>query len=124
MSTVSRPRTLTFAAFISAKCEFCEIPFIWQQGVQRRPIDHIIAEMIHLRDAFGIRRVEILDDLFVSNRRWTREFCQALVREKVDMQWSCFGYISLMTEEPDAETQRMVDELRVPKGESVLASTH
>ena len=30
----------------------------------------------------------------------------------------------LMTEEPDAETQAMIDELRIPKGDTVLASTH
>jgi cation/acetate symporter len=32
--------------------------------------------------------------------------------------------VTLMTKEPDAETQAMVDEIRVPKGETYLASTH
>ncbi len=32
--------------------------------------------------------------------------------------------VSLMTAEPDEETQRMVDEVRYPAGESVLAETH
>jgi cation/acetate symporter len=32
--------------------------------------------------------------------------------------------VTLLTEEPDEETQRMVDEVRIPKGESVLSSTH
>ena len=32
--------------------------------------------------------------------------------------------VSLMTAEPDKETQAMVDETRVPKGASVLASSH
>ncbi|WP_420406001.1 sodium:solute symporter family protein [Nisaea sp.] len=32
--------------------------------------------------------------------------------------------VSLMTEEPDEETQRMVDAVRTPRGETVLASTH
>jgi cation/acetate symporter len=32
--------------------------------------------------------------------------------------------VSLMTPEPDAETQAMVDEIRVPSGETVLGSTH
>jgi cation/acetate symporter len=32
--------------------------------------------------------------------------------------------VSLMTEEPDAETQAMVDEIRVPSGETVLDSRH
>ena len=32
--------------------------------------------------------------------------------------------VSLMTKEPDAETQAMIDEVRVPKGQTVLASTH
>lgn len=32
--------------------------------------------------------------------------------------------VSLMTPEPDAETQAMVDNMRVPKGETVLSATH
>jgi len=32
--------------------------------------------------------------------------------------------VTLMTPEPDAETQAMVDEIRVPKGDTVLAATH
>lgn len=32
--------------------------------------------------------------------------------------------VTLMTPAPDEETQRMVDEVRVPSGESILASTH
>jgi cation/acetate symporter len=32
--------------------------------------------------------------------------------------------VSLMTPEPDAETQAMVDEIRVPSGETVLKASH
>ena len=32
--------------------------------------------------------------------------------------------VTLMTPEPDAETQAMVDAVRIPKGETVLASSH
>ena len=32
--------------------------------------------------------------------------------------------VTLMTKEPDAETQAMVDEIRIPRGETVLGSTH
>ena len=32
--------------------------------------------------------------------------------------------VTLMTPEPDEETQKMVDEVRVPKGESILSSSH
>ena len=32
--------------------------------------------------------------------------------------------VTLMTKAPDAETQAMIDEIRIPKGETVLGSTH
>jgi cation/acetate symporter len=32
--------------------------------------------------------------------------------------------VSLMTKEPDAETQAMVDEIRIPKGETILSASH
>ncbi|MDE0455741.1 MAG: VC_2705 family sodium/solute symporter, partial [Chromatiales bacterium] len=36
----------------------------------------------------------------------------------------CMVVVSLMTAEPDKETQDMVDATRIPRGESVLASSH
>ena len=35
-----------------------------------------------------------------------------------------FWRVSLATEEPDEATQKMVDEVRIPKGETVLAASH
>ena len=32
--------------------------------------------------------------------------------------------VSLMTKEPDAATQRMVDEVRIPSGRTVLGKSH
>ena len=32
--------------------------------------------------------------------------------------------VTLMTKEPDAETLAMIDEIRIPKGDTVLSSTH
>ena len=32
--------------------------------------------------------------------------------------------VSLMTAEPDAETQAMVDDMRIPTGETVLSAKH
>ena len=32
--------------------------------------------------------------------------------------------VSLMTAEPDEETKRMVDKIRIPRGKAVLAATH
>ena len=32
--------------------------------------------------------------------------------------------VTLMTEAPDAETQAMVDEVRIPSGQTILGSTH
>jgi cation/acetate symporter len=32
--------------------------------------------------------------------------------------------VTLLTPPPDAETQAMVDEVRIPKGRAILAATH
>ena len=32
--------------------------------------------------------------------------------------------VTLLTPAPDAETQAMVDEIRIPKGETILGSQH
>ena len=32
--------------------------------------------------------------------------------------------VSLATKEPDAETQAMIDEIRIPRGETFLSASH
>jgi cation/acetate symporter len=32
--------------------------------------------------------------------------------------------VTLLTPEPDAETQAMVDEIRVPRGNTILSASH
>jgi radical SAM superfamily enzyme YgiQ (UPF0313 family) len=47
----------------------------------------------HLQKNFGIRDISIYDDNFVSNEERLVRFCETLLREKIDLTWSCYSRV-------------------------------
>lgn len=47
-----------------------------------------------LREDFGIREVEFLDDTFTLNKRRAREICESIVREGIDLRWSASSRVN------------------------------
>ena len=73
-----------------AKCVFCD-----RSVFGRRPrgfsADYMIRMVKTLRNQFGIRDLFIHDDNFLVFFRRTREFCERIISEKIDITWSCLG---------------------------------
>lgn len=49
--------------------------------VRRRPVDHVLAELRHLRQKDSIHYVIFLDDTFTVDRSWVEAFCKVYGRE-------------------------------------------
>jgi radical SAM superfamily enzyme YgiQ (UPF0313 family) len=81
------------------QCVFCDTAPFWGRRCRSRGVKNVIREMVHLRDTYGIREFEFVDDTFVLNRQRVFEFCERLKQEKPEMKWTCCGRVDLMDEE-------------------------
>jgi radical SAM superfamily enzyme YgiQ (UPF0313 family) len=78
-------------------CTFCSS--LWERRARFRSIDNILAEIVYLRERFGIENVYFKDDTFTVNRKWILAFCDALKQKDLGVKWECLTRIELVDEE-------------------------
>ncbi len=67
-----------------------------KQYVRKRSVDHVIEEINRVRDAYPLRFVHFLDDIFNISDRWLDEFCTKWPRE-VDLPFDVILRTNLTT---------------------------
>lgn len=73
-----------------AKCLFCDRS-VFGRKIRAFSADYVLRMIKTLREDFGIRDLFIHDDNFLVLYKRTRELCERLTAEKVDITWSCLG---------------------------------
>ncbi|MBI2263680.1 MAG: B12-binding domain-containing radical SAM protein, partial [Armatimonadetes bacterium] len=77
------------------KCGFCSHP----PRVRYRNLDQVISEIKDTRDKYGTRQFALKDDSFTVHRKRTVQFCETLIREKLDISWECTTRVNLIDDE-------------------------
>lgn len=77
------------------QCTFCYT----EKLVRQRSIDNIMLELEELKRRYKIGHVTIADDLFVVRRNRTIEFCEAMIKRKMNITWSATGRCNLVDRE-------------------------
>lgn len=70
-------------------CSYCGGRLITGYKVRRRSAASLVAEVADLRERYGIREFQIIDDNFTSPPRAATEFCRQLTARGMDLVWSC-----------------------------------
>ena len=76
-------------------CTFCYT----EKAVRQHSIARIIEELKELKARYSIRHVMIMDDLFVVRKKRTVEFCEAMIKNKMDLTWSAGGRCNIIDKE-------------------------
>ena len=74
------------------KCTFCNSAL--EPKTRFRSPENVVKEIRYLIDQYGIREVSFYDDTFLAKRRRVQEICHLLIREKVDITWTCMSRIN------------------------------
>ena len=70
------------------QCSFCDRS-VFKQSYRYNSAEYIYEHMRYLRTRFGIRHINIYDDLFTANRRRVTELCEFLTSRPLGMQFNC-----------------------------------
>ncbi|MEK7160737.1 MAG: radical SAM protein, partial [Patescibacteria group bacterium] len=78
------------------RCTFCYRTF---RGVLRkRSVENILEEIKILQRDYGIQEIMFYDDTFTMFRELIQEFCETIIREKINIIWSCFTRVDCVDE--------------------------
>jgi anaerobic magnesium-protoporphyrin IX monomethyl ester cyclase len=70
------------------QCSYCDRS-VFKQGYRYNSAAYIYAHLQHLRDRFGVRHVNIYDDLFTAHRKRIVALCTLLSDKPLGMQFNC-----------------------------------
>lgn len=79
-------------------CAYCASHLTWMRKVRYRSTANILREIKSVMGSFGTRQFTFWDDSFTLNKKRVFEFCDALNREKLGINWGCNTRFDLLDE--------------------------
>ncbi|MCJ8501607.1 B12-binding domain-containing radical SAM protein [Desulfatitalea alkaliphila] len=70
------------------RCSYCDRS-VFKQGFRYNSAAYIYAHMKYLRDRFGVRHINIYDDLFTLNRERIETLCTLLTAKPLGLHFNC-----------------------------------
>jgi len=67
------------------KCRFCSI----NKHIRWRSVDKVVEEITILKDKYNVGWIEFSDALFAIDRRHAAKLCDAMIENKIDIEWGC-----------------------------------
>ena len=83
-------------------CNWCSKP-IWGQRYNARSADNVVAELVQMRNAFGIDHVWFADDIFGLKPGWIQRFAELVAEHKVRVPFKCLSRPDLLVRKDTAE---------------------
>lgn len=79
-------------------CKFCDTSTFGEKVRHYSP-KKVFEMMKHLHDAYGIRHIMFVDDLFLASKVRTEELCNLILESGLEMTWTCTARVD--TVKPD-----------------------
>lgn len=80
--------TMTTSRGCPYQCSYCDRS-VFKRGYRYNSAEYIYEHMKHLRTRFGVRHINIYDDLFTANRDRITRLCDLLTAGPLGMQFNC-----------------------------------
>lgn len=78
-------------------CTYCTVHIVSGRKIRYRTIPNVIKEVKMLREKYQVKEIHILDDAFTANKERVMQFCDELIRNKIDIKFTFPNGIRLDT---------------------------
>ena len=78
------------------KCNFCNSA---KTVLRTRSAEHVVEEIKHLKQAYGIREIQFYDDTFTVMKQNVMKFCSLMAEARLDVTWAAFVRADCFSEE-------------------------
>jgi radical SAM superfamily enzyme YgiQ (UPF0313 family) len=81
------------------RCAYCSSPQIFGRSFRYLSTKKVMEELEELKTKYGADSVQFYDETFTVHRERVIELCDAMIKKKLNMQWSCFTRANLVDKE-------------------------
>jgi anaerobic magnesium-protoporphyrin IX monomethyl ester cyclase len=79
------------------RCAYCYHP--WKGKFHFRSIDNVVEEIKQVMKDYGTRQFTFKDDTFTAKRSHVMEFCERIIKEKININWDCTTRVDRIDDE-------------------------
>ncbi len=79
-------------------CIFCSSSQLFGKTWRARSPENVIEEIKLLKNKYGVKEIEFLDDTFTLNKKRAEKICELLIKEKLNISWSCSSRVDTIDE--------------------------
>jgi len=80
-------------------CGFCETKKLWGNINRQFSPQRVMAEVNDLVTRYGTKGIYFINDNFTMRKNQTVEFCDLLIKSKLDLEWVCDTRVDLVNQE-------------------------
>ncbi|MFL0250543.1 B12-binding domain-containing radical SAM protein [Clostridium neuense] len=80
-------------------CVYCSSKTFWKRKFRIKSNERIIFEIKNIMQKYGINKFDFVHDLFTANRNKLIQFCNYLINEELNINWSCSARLDTLDEE-------------------------
>lgn len=77
-------------------CTFC---YRMMKGMRKHSVPYVIKHIKYLMDTYKINLFQFQDELFVGNKKWTDEFCEAIKESNLEVYFRINSRANMITDE-------------------------
>jgi len=79
-------------------CIFCSSSQLFGKIWRARTPENVIEEIKLLKDKYGVKEIEFLDDTFTLNKKRAEKICDLLIEKNLGISWSCSSRVDTINE--------------------------
>jgi anaerobic magnesium-protoporphyrin IX monomethyl ester cyclase len=81
-----------------AGCRYCIKHVTYQASVRHRSPEHVLKEMVMLKE-MGMHHIHFEADLFTVKKEFVYDLCNTIIKEGLQLRWSCNSRVDFVDEE-------------------------
>ncbi len=91
VDTELRGTTMITSRGCPFRCAYCQptLNMLFGSALRRRSPENVIAEIVLLRERFGVGGIFFHDDTFTLDKAWVLKFCGLLKKDNNGLKWGC-----------------------------------
>jgi len=80
-------------------CIFCSSSELCGKRWRARSPENVVEEIKLLKDKFGVKEIEFLDDTFTLNQKRAKKISDLLIKENLNISWACSSRVDTLSQE-------------------------
>lgn len=80
------------------RCNYCNTASIWGRQVRYHSVQRIIEEIKKIQEQEKTNTIQFFDDTFTLNPKWVTELCQEMLKQNLNITWSCLTRLDRLEE--------------------------